>query len=179
MHVLQSRAQTVESDGEFTDAAASFFALGMYRFASEMYRNTRTYRDGVGSLLRSIELDDRAGNEQRATRTAGFVRERCRSIISEGTCAIVRGLGCEWLADALLMTNNADARVHYQRASNLFSRLEFETQLHWGNRSAYETATRALERFFERREIDYYDSHAIDFAGRIDWKLTMCADVLE
>ncbi|NGM68528.1 hypothetical protein G6M89_05795 [Natronolimnobius sp. AArcel1] len=179
MNVLHTRAHTAESDGNYTDAAASFFTLGMYQFATEMYRNTRTYRNGVGNLLRSIELDDRAGNEQRATRTAGFVCDRCRSIISEGHTAIVRGLGCEWLADALVMTDNADARVHYERAANLFARLDFETQLHWGNRSAYKHATRALEQFLERREIEYYDAHAIDFAGRIDWKLTMCADGCE
>ena len=179
MQLLRIKARNAESDGDYGEAAASFFALGMYKLASEMYRNGRSYREGIGDLLRSIELDERIENETRATRTSSIVREHVRPIISEGNAAVVRGLGCEWAGDALLMIGDTDARSQYKRALNLFSPLDFETQLHWGNRPEYDAALLALKRFFDRRGIDYYDAHDIDFAGRIDWKLALCDDLLE
>lgn len=179
MQLLHIKARNAESDGDYAEAAASFFALGMYRLASSMFRNGRAYREGIGDLLRSIELDERIENETRATRTSSLVREHAQPIVSDGNAAVVRGLGREWAGDALLMIGDADARAEYRRALTLFSPLEFETQLRWGARPEYDAATLALKRFFDRRGIDYYDSHDIDFSGRVDWKLSLCDDLLE
>lgn len=179
MQLLHITARNAESDGDYGKAAASFFALGMYRLASAMYRNGRSYREGIGDLLRSIELDDRVGNERRATRTSSIVREYVQPIISDDNTRIVRGLGCEWAGDALLMIGDADARSKYRRARTLFSSLDLETQRHWGNHPEYDGAMLALKRFVGRRGIDYYDSHDVDFAGRADWKCSLCEDLLE
>lgn len=179
MRILYIQARNAESDGDYEKAAASFFALGMYKLAAETYRNCRSAREGLVELLRSIELDDRVGNETRAIRTAELLREHARPVVSEENRTIVRGLGCEWIADALLMSGAADATSHYRRAVDLFSCLDLETQCNWSECTAYKTASLALERFFDRRGIDYYELHDIDFAGRVDWKLTMCERFLE
>lgn len=179
MRIVYIQARNAEAAGDYEEAAASFFALGMYKLAGEMYRNCRSYREGIGDLLRSIELDDRTGNEARATRTADILREHVRPVVSADNRTIVRGLGHEWVADALLMSGAADAPAHYRRAMDLFSCLDLETQRNWSDCTAYETASRALKRFFDRRGIDYYELHDIDFAGRVDWKLTMCERLLE
>lgn len=43
----------------------------------------------------------------------------------------------------------------------------------------YDAAFFALNQFFDRHQIEYYARHDIDFAGRVEWKLERCNELLE
>lgn len=120
MEELYSRAQAAEDDGEYEDAAAMFFAIGSHQLFAENFENNRYYREGIGHLLRSIELDERIENETRAEWTAAFLRENSHPLLADENEAIVRGLSHEWVGDSFLMCGNSDARAAYRRALEAF-----------------------------------------------------------
>ena len=176
---LRHRARSAESNSEYNKAAAGFFAIGSYNMFSEMFENTRHYREGICNLLRSIELDERGGIETRAEWTAEFLRENIYPLLADENEAIVRGLGHEWVGDSFLLCGNPDARGAYRQALEAFETVGFEAQLHMGACPEYDVAFLALRRFFDRHQIEYYARHDIDFAGRVEWKLEMCDELLE
>ncbi|WP_255191826.1 hypothetical protein [Natronobeatus ordinarius] len=175
---LSSFARNAEANEEFDVAAAAFFALGAYTLADEMYRNGRYYREGIGTLLRSVELDTRCGNADRARRTADYLRSNIGPITADGNDPVVRGLGREWAADSLLMTGDETAITEYQTALKLFHGIDFDTELYWGASPEYDTAFLPMKRFFERHRIDYFSDHDVDFAGRVAWKVATAEKVL-
>lgn len=176
---LSAFARDAESDEEYAVAAAAFFALGAYLFADELYRNGRSYREGIGYLLRSIELDARTETVTRAERTAAFLQENTAPVVADGNEPVVRGLGYEWAGDSLLIIGDDAAVTQYQSAIEQFDRLDLDTQLYWGASPEYDTAFLPMKRFFERRGVAYFDRHDIDFAERVDWKLERCDELLE
>lgn len=176
---LSSFVRDAEVEEEYDTAAAASFALGAYLFASEMYQNGRLYREGVGALLRSIEIDNRVGNNDRAKQTVSFLREHIGPVVDDGTEPVVRGLGQEWLGDSLFIIGDTEAVPAYQSALGEFDHIDFDTQLYWGASSEYDAAFLPMKRFFERRDIEYFDRHDIDFSGRVEWKIAMCDRLLE
>lgn len=175
---LSSVARSAEADEEYDAAAAAFFALGAYTFADELYQNGRYYREGVGTLLRSIELDTRIGNDDRARRTAAFLRSNIRPVTAADNEPVVRGLGYEWAADAELMTGDETASDTYRSAGEQFERIDRDTELYWGASPEYDSAFLPVKRFLEREGLEYFPDHDIDFSGRIEWKRSVCERIL-
>lgn len=172
---FSSVAREAEEKGEYASAAAGFFALGAYLLANESYENTPGYREGIATLLRSIELDDRIQNYSRARQTSSFLRDNIRPMVDNDAEPVIRGLGYEWAGDSQYMIGDEqEARTAYQTALEQFTQLDFDTQLHWGARPEYDTALLAILRFFERRDTEYYEKHDLDFTGRLEWKLERC-----
>lgn len=172
---ISTRAREAEDKGEYASAAAGFFALGAYLLAEESYENTPDYREGIATLLRSIELDDRIQNYSRARRTSAFLRDNIRPMVDDDAAPVIRGLGYEWAGDSQYMIGDEQAaKTEYQKALEQFTQLDFDTQLHWGARPEYDTALLAMLRFFERRDVEYYKKQDKDFTGRIEWKIERC-----
>ncbi|OAQ52954.1 hypothetical protein HTG_08990 [Natrinema mahii] len=176
---LSSFARDAEANEEYDVAAAAFFTLGAYTLAGEMYQNGRYYREGIGTLLRSIELDTRCGNADRARRTVAYLQSNIRPLTADGNDPAVRGLGHEWAADSLLMIGDETALTEYRTARESFEGIDFDTQLYWGASPEYDTAFLPMKRFFERHGLEYFDRHDIDFSGRVEWKIAMCDTLLE
>lgn len=128
-HLLNS-AYDVESNGEYDEAASILFIAGGYSIFKNNFDN-RYYREGISTLLRSIELDERTENETRAEWTAAFLRKNIHPLLADENEAIVRGLGHEWVGDSFLMCGNSDARAAYRRALEAFETVTSKRNSTW------------------------------------------------